>query len=134
MSPPTASVSCMPGASAENGDVYHVHREATVDQADTRAAHPMVCVSHSPHDPVAWKGLPRTTTGALPTDLASVARPDLPFTKDGHWTLRFIRAVRKEVTGRPSVCPFMVTLPEPDRSAVLAFYRNRNKQPPRLRT
>jgi len=117
----------MPGNVAENGDVYRVRREATTDKQDTRDAHPMACVALSPHDPVAWKGLPRTTTAALPTDLASPARPDLPFTSDGHWTLRFIRAVRKDVTGHTDLCRFMITLPEPDRSAVLEFYRNRNK-------
>lgn len=117
----------MPGNVAENGDVYRVHREATVDKQDTRQAHPIACVSFSPHDPVAWRGLPRTTTAALPTDLESPARSDLPFTQDGHWTLRFVRTVRKDITGHTDQCPFMITLPEPDRTAVLEFYRNRNK-------
>lgn len=117
----------MPGTIAENGDVYRVHRDATVDRNDTREAHPMVCVSFSPHDPVAWKGLPRTTTAASPTDLPSPARADLPFTLDGHWTLRFIRAVRKDLTGHSLLCPFLVSLPEPDRTAVLEFYRRRDK-------
>lgn len=117
----------MPGTVAENGDVYRVHREATVDQDDTKHAHPMVCVSFSPHDPIAWKGLPRTTSAELPTDLFSPQRGGLPFTKDGYWTLRFIRAVRKDKTGHTNLCPFMISLPASDRDAVLAFYRNRDK-------
>jgi len=118
----------MPGSTAQNGDVYRVHRDATVDRDDTRDAHPMVCVSFSPHDPVAWKGLPRTTTGAVAGDLPSPQHPSLPFTKDGHWTLRFVRSVRKDLTGHHELCPFMATLPEPERTAVLELYRGRSNR------
>lgn len=118
----------MPGTTAQNGDVYLVHRNATIDGNDTREAHPIACVAFSPHDPVAWKGIPRTTTGAAEGDLPSPAHPSLPFTHDGHWTLRFVRSVRKDLTGDDEFCPFMVTLPEPERTAVLEFYRGRNRR------
>lgn len=119
----------MPGSTAENGDVYHVHRDATVDRDDIRDAHPIVCVAFSPHDPVAWKGLPRITTGAVAGDLPSPQRSSLPFTKDGYWTLRFARSVRKDLTGHDELCRFWVTLPEPERTAVLRLYRDRNRKP-----
>lgn len=117
----------MPGSTADNGDVYRVHRDATLDGTDTKVAHPIACVSHSPHDPVAWKGLPRISSTSMPGDLPSTTSSSMPFTRDGHWTVRFIRSVRKDLTGDAEFCPFLVTLVEPERSAVIELYRGRNK-------
>lgn len=69
--------------------------------------------------------MPRVSTSAAEDDLASPQRPDLPFTRDGYWTYRFIRSVKKSVTGDHNLCPFMVTLPEPIRTEVLDHYKNR---------
>lgn len=115
----------MPNQEAKRGDVYRVHRSATVEQDDLRAAHPMVCVAEQPRDPAAWKGMARVSTGAQPEDLESPQRADLPFTKDGHWTYRYLRAVKKSLTGDRGLCPFQVTLPEPLRTEVLDHYKNR---------
>lgn len=115
----------MPGNAAENGDVYRVHRDATLDGQDTKEAHPVACVSFAPHDPVAWKGIPRISSTSMPGDLPSGTSSALPFTREGHWTLRFIRAVRKDLTGHPDLCPYLATLPEPELSAVVALYRHR---------
>lgn len=119
------SLKTMPGGDAKRGDVYLVDKTATLDQADTRDAHPMVCVAEMPVDPAVWKGMPRVTTGAQPEDLPSPRRSDLPFTLDGYWTFRFIRAVKKPLTGHPALCPFKGTLPEPLRTEVLAHYKSR---------
>ncbi|GMA33196.1 hypothetical protein GCM10025875_31880 [Litorihabitans aurantiacus] len=116
----------VPNNVAENGDVYRVHRDATLDGDDTKTSRPVVCVSMSPHDPVAWKGLPRITTTSMPGDLPSPATPDMPFTRDGHWTLRFLRAVRKDLTGDPALCSFLGTLSEPAKTEALKYYRGRN--------
>lgn len=115
----------MPGTIAKRGDVYRVDKRATVDEDDTRQAHPLVCVSEMPADPSAWKGMPRVTTGARPGDLPSPQRSDLPFTLDGHWTFRFVRAVKKPLTGHSELCPFVVTLPEPLKTEVLDHYKAR---------
>jgi hypothetical protein len=120
----------VPGKDVKRGDVYLVHRSATVEGDDVRDAHPMVCVAEQPMDPAAWKGMARVSTGGRPEDLPSPQQPDLPFTKDGYWTYRYIRSVKKSLTGHPSLCPFKVALPEPPRDQVLDHYKNR----PRPRT
>ncbi len=120
----------MPGSTAENGDVYLVRREATVDENDTKDAHPVACVALSPHDPVAWRGLPRISSTSMPGDLPSGTSSAVTFTRNGHWTLRFIRSVRKDLTGHAELCSYMCTLPEPERTDVLNLYRNRNKPRP----
>jgi hypothetical protein len=115
----------VPGVDAKRGDVYRVNRAATADGNDTRSEHPMVCVAELPQDLDVWKGMPRITTGAHSGDLPSEQRADLPFTRNGYWTYRYIRAVKKPMTGHETLCPFMVTLPEPLRTEVLDHYKNR---------
>src|SRR5665648_982915 len=98
---PALASGTMPDKDARRGDVYRVHRSATVEQDDLREAHPMACVAEQPKDPAAWKGMARVSTGARSEDLESPQRADLPFTKDGHWTYRYIRSVKKARTGTP---------------------------------
>lgn len=118
----------MPGGSAQRGDIYEVHRNAT-REFDQKVRRRVVCVAELP-DESTWRAMARITTANQPGDLPSPQQNELKLTRPGWWTTRFIRAVRKDLTGRSGVCDYKSTLPEPLRTAVLAHYMNR----PRPRT
>lgn len=116
----------MPGTNAQRGDLYNVSRRATFEGDTKDGLRRMVCVAEQPQDPYVWTAMARTTTGGDPTiDLHSPERQDLRLTKEGWWSYRFIRAVRKRMTGDPAYCAFLLTLPEPLRTEVLNHYKQR---------
>jgi hypothetical protein len=84
----------------------------------------MVCVAELPADSV-WRAMARITTGGRDSDLLSPQDLSLKLTRDGWWSYRFIRSVKKRWTGHAGLCDYLATLPEPLRSQVLDHYRNR---------
>lgn len=85
----------------------------------------MVCVAERPTDYV-WTAMSRTTTAHDESaDLFSAADESIHLSKDGWWSYRYLRSVKKRWTGHPTECPYLVTLPEPLRSEVLDHYKAR---------
>lgn len=118
----------MAGSAAERGDIYNVHPDASVGGDSKATPRRMVCVAENRLDPYAWKAMARTTTAPDKSiDLFSPERQDLGLTKDGWWSHRFLRAVKKKWTGHATLCAYLSTLPEPLRTDVLGHYMKRPK-------
>lgn len=91
----------------------------------------MVCVAERPQDSYVWQAMSRTTTAQdEAVDLHSPANSALGLSKEGWWSYRFLRSVKKRWTGYPGQCEFLASLPEPLRTEVLDHYRNRHRSSP----
>lgn len=116
----------MPGSTAQRGDIY-LPRHTAITVGDTHSTpRRVVCVAELPSDPEVWRAMSRTTTAYdASIDLFSPADSTLGLTKDGWWSHRFIRSIRKRLTGHPHDCAYLATIPEPLKSTVLDHYKNR---------
>jgi hypothetical protein len=114
----------MPDANAARGDVYNVHPHATMETDPKPTPRRMVCVAELPQDTV-WRAMARITSGAGTLDLHSPADAALRLTREGWWSYRFIRSVKKRWTGYSGLCDYLVTLPESLRKQVLDHYMSR---------
>jgi hypothetical protein len=117
-------VGSMPGVDASRGDIYNVHPHATTDNDQKPTPRRMVCVAELPADSV-WRAMARITTGPRAEDLHSPEDLALGLTREGWWSYRFIRSVKKRWTGHSALCDFLATLPEPLRAQVLDHYMSR---------
>lgn len=117
----------MPGTSAKRGDIYNVRATATFEGDAHVTPRRMVCVAELPMDQMVWKAMSRTTTAGADGDLVSPANAAVGLTKDGWWSLRFLRSVKKRWTGHPDECPYLATLTDPLLSEVMDHYRFRNR-------
>ena len=118
----------MPGTKAERGDIYNVSPAVVLGGDAHLEPRRMVCVAELPLDHYVWRGMSRTTTAQdEAVDLWSPRDEPLGLTKDGWWSHRFVRPVKKRWTGHPTECPYLATLMEPLRSDVLDHYKNRPK-------
>lgn len=118
----------MAGNIARRGDLYRVDRQATIEGDRKPDPRRMVCVGENPHDPYVWKAMARTTTAPNKSiDLFSPQQNELGLTKDGWWSYRFIRSVKKKWTGHEVLCAYLSTLPEPLKAEVLGHYMSRPK-------
>lgn len=116
----------MPGPNAQRGDLYCPKPDVIVGGDAHAGPRRVVCVAERPQDDFAWTAMSRTTTAYDPTvDLFSAAAPNLGLTKDGWWSHRYIRSVKKRWTGHPTECPFLGTLVDPVKSQVLNHYKGR---------
>ena len=115
----------MPGAKAKRGDIYNVHPSAASPGDAHQTPRPMLCVAEQPNDQLAWRAMSRTTTAGTSVDLFSAADASLGLTKDGWWSYRYLRSVKKRWTGDPSLCAYKSTLTNPLLSTVMAHYMSR---------
>lgn len=118
----------MAGSTAARGDIYNVHPDVSVGGDSKATPRRMVCVAENRFDEYAWKAMARTTTAPDESiDLFSPERQELGLTKDGWWSYRFLRSVKKRWTGHATLCAHLSTLPEPLRTEVLTHYMKRPK-------
>lgn len=117
----------MPDQEPALGDVYWVYRNVTKNPSafGAKKSRPCGCVATRPQDPTAWAALPRLTTDIKSADLSSRAMPEIGLNEKGAWSLRWVHEVFKEKTGGDA-CRFLGPLPDDEREALVAFYRNRH--------
>lgn len=123
------SIGRMPGTTAENGDVYQVYRTVTTEPHTLgNVRRPMACVAVRRWDPEAWQAMARSSTDGRPEDgdLFSPEQEDPRLDKAGYWSTRWLHFVLKTKTGTPA-CACLGHLTEPEKTNVLALYRNRHK-------
>ena len=115
----------MPGADPKRGDIYNVMPHVVLSGDAHAGPRRMVCVAERPTEYV-WTAMSRTTTAEdEAADLFSPADESLGLTKDGWWSYRYLRSVKKRWTGDPHQCPFLASMPEPLKAEVLAHYMSR---------
>ncbi len=118
----------MPDSTPENGDVYYVYRRTTTAPWTlSKPSRPMACVAKRPPESDTWKAMARSSTDGRPEqgDIFSPVQPALGLDKAGHWSLRWLHDVLREKTGTQA-CEFRGELTDPEKSQVLALYRNRH--------
>lgn len=123
------SIEPMPGTTAENGDVYQVYRKVTTDPSKVgNLTRPMACVAARKWDPDAWQAMARSSTDGRPNDgdLFSPKQAEPRLDLEGYWSTRWLHFVLKSKTGTPA-CACLGHLTEPEKTNVLAVYRNRHK-------
>jgi hypothetical protein len=116
----------MPGTIAKRGDVYRATPQVVIGGDAHDGPRPMVCVAELPTDDFVWRAMSRTTSAFdSSVDLFSRADAGLGLSKDGWWSVRYLRSVKKRWTGHATECPFVATLPEPLKTDVLNHYKRR---------
>lgn len=116
----------MPGNDAKRGDIYRATPQVVIGGDAHDGPRPMVCVAELPTDDLVWRAMSRTTSAFdSSVDLFSGADASLGLTKDGWWSFRYLRSVKKKWTGHPTECPYVATLVEPLKTEVLNHYKGR---------